>query len=144
MSTRKHLRVGLRLITGITLLLAFPGCSRTTAGFELAGERIAFIRNGITTRVEVLETLGPPLFDFITERVIAYAWETERGVETGYSVFGRHEEVSSKNHDRFLFCVRFDQFDIVTKHGQIRQLEPESSRKAVLRWVAQEEESHLD
>jgi len=99
----------------------------------MKGDRIAFIQNGVTTRAEVVETLGPPLYEFESERTIGYAWETE-GVSWGYTVLGAYHETYRK-HDGWLFFVRFDAGNKVDRHGEARQLETESSRETVLRWL---------
>lgn len=134
MQTIEHQRSAFGMICIIALLLACVGCSHTTAGLKLSGDRIAFIRDGVTTRAEVVETLGLPSFDLLAERAIAYAWETE-GISFGYTVFGNYNEPSRK-HDRYLFCVRFDERGIVSHHGKIRQLEIESSDDAIRRWLS--------
>jgi hypothetical protein len=134
MPTSEHQRSGFWIISVIALLLACGGCSHTTAGLKMSGDRIAFIRDGVTTRAEVVETLGQPLYDLQPERAVAYAWETEGDFGLGASVFGSYKEISRK-HDRFLFCVHIDEHGIVSQHGETRQLETESSNDAIRRWL---------
>jgi hypothetical protein len=123
------------MVSVMALLLSCGGCSHTAAGLKMSGDRIAFIRDGVTTRAEVVETLGLPLYELQSERVIAYAWETEGNVGFGYTVFGGYKEVSRK-HDRFLFCVHFDDRGLVNQHGEVRQLGTESSNDAIGRWLS--------
>jgi hypothetical protein len=106
----------------------------------MSGDRIAFIRDGVTTRAEVVETLGSPLYDLQPERAIAYTWETE-GARFGYTVFGNYKEISRK-HDRFFFCVRFDELGVVRQHGEARQLETETSDEAIRRWLSKKSVSY--
>ena len=61
----------------------------------MTDERTAFIRNGVTTREEIVETLGPPLHDLRPERTFAYYWEIE-GPSLSYSVFGKSNEIDGK------------------------------------------------
>jgi hypothetical protein len=133
MPTSGQQRSGFWMISIFALLFACVGCSHTTTGLSMTAERTAFIRHGITTRTEVVETLGPPLYDHGPERTIAYAWETE-GVGWGYSVFGRYHEIDRK-HDRWLFCVHFDDSNRVDRHGKTRQPETESWKESILRWL---------
>jgi hypothetical protein len=136
MPISKHQRSGFWIINVIALLLACGGCSHTAVGLKLSGDRIAFIRDGVTPRAEVLETLGLPLYDLQPERTIAYAWETEGSVGFGYTVVGSYKETYRK-HDRFLFCVRFDEHGIVSQHGETRQSETESSNDTIRRWLSE-------
>ena len=99
----------------------------------MTDERTAFIRNGVTTREEVVETLGPPLHELESERTFAYYWEIE-GLRVSYSVFGKSNEIDGK-FERWLFVVRLDDNNRVNRHGKTRQLETETAREAILRWL---------
>jgi hypothetical protein len=111
----------------------FIGCSHTH-GLKMTPERTAFIQNGITTRTEVIETLGPPLYELGPERIIAYAWETESNVTTYYTALGSYHEFD-KSHSSWLYCVHFDERNNVARSGKIRQLDTESYTEAIMKWL---------
>jgi outer membrane protein assembly factor BamE (lipoprotein component of BamABCDE complex) len=69
------LSVGLALGLG-AVSLGWSGCSHLSRGTSLDGERIEFIKDGVTPRAQVIYNLGEPLFDFPAHRVIGYEWET--------------------------------------------------------------------
>ena len=109
------------------------GCRHTETGYEMTGERIAFIRDGLTTRAEVIETLGVPLHEFEAERTMVYGWETG-GLRGGFNLFGRFHDIG-QNPERWLLCVHLDQTNRVDRHGTTRQLETESGKEAALKWL---------
>jgi|WetSurMetagenome_2_1015567.scaffolds.fasta_scaffold215075_1 hypothetical protein len=135
MKTIARERSGLGIISIIALLFGCGGCLHTRSGLSMTDERTAFIRNGVTTREEIVETLGPPLHDLRPERTFAYYWEIE-GPSLSYSVFGKSNEIDGK-FDRWLFIVRLDESNRVDRHGKTRQLETETAREAILRWLEQ-------
>lgn len=123
------------MICAVALLAAGVGCSHTTTGLRMTSERIAFVRNGATTRAEVVENLGPPLYEFESERTIGYTWETE-GIGWEYSILGDYHEINQKR-DRWYFFLRFDENNKVSRHGKARKLEAESLKEALARWLAE-------
>jgi hypothetical protein len=133
MKTIPHERNGLGIISIFALLIACGGCSHTRTGLSMTDERTAFIRNGVTTREEIVETLGLPLHDLKSERTFAYYWEIE-GPRMSYSVLGKPNEIDGKFH-RWLFIVRLDDSNRVNRHGKTRQLETETATEAILRWL---------
>jgi hypothetical protein len=131
--TIAHERNGLWTISIFALLIACGGCSHTRTGLSMTDERTAFIRNGVTTREEIVETLGPPLHDLKSERTFAYYWEIE-GPSFSYGFLGKSHEIDGK-FDRWLFIVRLDDSNRVNRHGKTRQLETETVTEAILRWL---------
>jgi hypothetical protein len=127
----------LQLLLVLTLLLPglalLAGCSHTH-GLQMTTERISFIQKGTTTRTEVVENLGPPLFDLGPERTIAYAWETESSMNTGYTVFGSYHEIEKKA-SRWLFCVHFDESNKVDRSGKTKQPDTETATDSILKWL---------
>ena len=64
------------LVLALAVSVASCGCAGVSAGHRIGADTIAFITPGITTKQEVLENLGSPLFDLEGGRLIAYYWET--------------------------------------------------------------------
>ncbi|MFM1942072.1 MAG: hypothetical protein RI897_1054 [Verrucomicrobiota bacterium] len=124
----------LPLACALTLLFTASSCSQTT-GLKMSGERIAFIHDGTTTRKEVVETLGTPLYDLPPEQMIAYSWVTSTAMASR-SLAGSPGEVSIQS-DQSLFCLRFDQQDIVQHHGRLKVRGNESAEDAMRRWLAE-------
>jgi hypothetical protein len=115
---------------GLALL---AGCSHTH-GLQMTTERTAFIQKGTTTRTEVVENLGPPMFELGPERTIAYAWETESSINSSYTVFGSNHEIDKKA-SRWLFCVHFDESNKVDRSGKTKQPDTETATDSILKWL---------
>ena len=64
------------LVLALAVSVASCGCAGVSAGHRIGADTIAFITPGITTKQEVLENLGSPLFDLEGGRLIACYWET--------------------------------------------------------------------
>jgi hypothetical protein len=149
-ATLQVMKSGFWIISIFALMLACGGCSRTTTGLSMTKERTAFLRNGVTTRTEVVETLGPPLFDLQSERTVAYYWENE-GLSWGYRypLLGKpkteaekatgvgYHEIYKKADPCWLFCIRFDDSNRVIRYGKARQLQTESWSEAIVNWLHQ-------
>lgn len=124
----------LAFLCTFVLLFTAAGCSQTS-GLKMTGERIAFIQDGATPRKEVVETLGTPLYELSAERTIAYSWVTSKAMASR-SLAGSPSEVSIQS-DQSLFCLAFDQQDIVQHHGRIKVRGNESAEDAMRRWLAE-------
>ncbi len=124
----------LPILCAFVLFFSASGCSQTT-GLKLSGERIAFIHKGATPRKEVVETLGTPLYELSPERTIAYSWVTSKAMASR-SLAGSPGEVSIQA-DQSLFCISFDEQDLVRNHGRVKVREKESAKDAMQRWLAE-------
>ncbi len=134
-TTNRSLKTGFGILGAFSLLLLGGGCTTSVdTGLRMEGNRIAFIKAGITERSEVMETLGAPLFEFKEDRTIAYYWETS--LAYSYSGgFGLGSGKVSTHCRRWLFCVHFDENNKVDRFGNTQQLESETPKAAAIRWL---------
>jgi hypothetical protein len=133
--------VGLLWLCGVT------GCATRDSGYKISNDTVAFIQPGTTTRAEVIENLGPPLFELNDLHVSAYSWGKMRltsggkpvssegmdprqmGYSTGPSPSDTGPMVESR---RWLYCIAYDDQGKVTRLERIK-LEGAPSLEAALR-----------
>lgn len=92
---------------------------------------------GITTKQEVLENLGSPLFDLEGGRLIAYYWETTGQLKASFFGFGPEAGEIGPKQKQWAFCVAFDVGGRVTRRATISTKHDETVRDAVLKWHSQ-------
>lgn len=149
-------RIQIGLWSLLALLLA--GCISRNTGYRISDETIAFIQPGVTTRAEVVENLGPPLFELKDPHVVAYSWgkvkpavskapAAEQGFQPtpfGYGAGGvgstapasPWEGTDSVESRRWICCVALNEKDVVTRSGKFELKGATSLEKAVREWVA--------
>jgi hypothetical protein len=130
------------------------GCASRETGYRISEETVAFIRPGSTTRAEVMENLGPPLFELQNPRVLAYSWGKVHGVVTkpvtqeqmpipgqvGYEppLNDPSDNTTSVESRRWIYCIGLDDQGRVTRQGKFELRGADSVENAVRRWAAVE------
>ncbi len=102
----------------VLVLLGPQGCIIPTGGGPprpSGPEKIAFIHPGVTTRSEVLATLGPPEAVTNDGRIIGYDWE---GRQWGGAFLGL--DARDWGAPIWAILVEFDQSDVVVKAEAIK------------------------
>jgi hypothetical protein len=141
-----------QLAAALILAGAFCGCARGTTGYRISDETVAFIHPGLTTRSDVVENLGPPLFELKNPHVVAYSWGRVRSAggrpvvqeqmpdpgRTGYETAPppSDEDSSSFEARRWICCVALDDKDRVTRFGTFEMHGAASLEQAVREWAA--------
>lgn len=122
------------------------------SGYRITKETTAFIRPGTTTRADLIENLGPPLFELKDANVLAYSWGKVRPTgarrvqnqemnpqsgQPGYSTPQPPplEETSAVEAKRWIYCVALDSEDHVTRAETLRLEGEPSLESAVRRWI---------
>jgi len=68
-------------ITACSLALCFTGCvlvpvgSKVSSGYSPSSETLAFLKLPGTTQADVVENLGPPLYESASTHTFVYVWE---------------------------------------------------------------------
>lgn len=129
-------------------LLALSGCAaivipvsdgEVTSGRKIGVENIAFFKQGVTTRAEVIQTLGQPNIDFKDLRVIVYHWSVRSAyvpwvVGSGGRGTGDIMEIS----DKYTLLIALDEKDYVLR-SEISKVWPGTPiRSHTLKWVEHE------
>lgn len=125
------------LVLALAISVAGCGCASVSAGHRIKPDTISFITPGITTKQEVLENLGSPLFDLEGGRLIAYYWETTGQLKASFFWFGREGGEIGPKQKQWAFCVAFDVSGRVTRRATISTENDETVRDAVLKWHSQ-------
>jgi hypothetical protein len=129
-------------------LLALAGCAaivipvsngEVTSGRRLTQENIAFLKQGVTTRTEVIQTLGQPDMDFEDLRTIVYQWEIHSAdfpwiiVSTGETTGG-----ALKVSDRHALLIAFDGKENLLR-SEITKVPPNTPlRTHTVKWAEQQ------
>jgi hypothetical protein len=141
-------------LLALALCCGVPGCATRDAGYKISDETVAFIQPGTTTRSEVVENLGTPLFELRNPTVLAYSWGKVR--PTGGNAAARQEAMQSRRMTfgsyetgpppiddttlvetrRWVFCVELDEANRVTRTGRLKLEGAESLEQAVRRWAS--------
>ena len=132
----------------------WAGCARTTTGYRISEETVAFVQPGATTRADLIENLGPPLFELLEPHVVAYSWGKAKGVVTSASAAsdslhagpsgpagtmtttGPAMESMSVESRRWLYCVALDASNHVIRSGKFELEGANSLEAAVRQWAA--------
>jgi hypothetical protein len=139
------------LALAAALTIIGSGCASRTSGYKITNDTVAFIKPGVTSRAELVENLGPPLFEMKNPHVVAYTWGKVRptasrssaNVEVmqpqdrlGYPTAPPSGEESGLIESRrWIYCVALDDQDRVQRSETVK-LEGETSLgNAVRRWA---------
>jgi hypothetical protein len=140
---------------GLIAVAVLCGCASQDSGYRISNETVAFIRPGVTTRTEVVENLGPPLFELKDPHVVAYSWGKVHGTvsraavsqsanpalrpsQSGYAPEpAAPEETGTVESHRWICCVALGPQDRVTRFGTFEVQGATSLENAVRQWAAQ-------
>ena len=111
----KHLRFSRRLLIGTWLVVLQSACSNITASPvdpSIAIKKFGFLRDGETTKQEVLDRMGPPVGVNETDRTLTYrVFENELGkIDLGVSEYLRAE---------YSLVLIFNDKDVLRQHSLI-------------------------
>jgi hypothetical protein len=135
-------------IIGVIVICA--GCASRDSGYKVSNETVAFIQLGVTTRAEVVENLGTPLFELKEPHVAAYSWGKLRATggnpaaagqgyqrqEMGTAIpAGPVEETGLIETQRWIYCLRLDAGNRVTRAERIKLEGATSLEDAVRKWA---------
>jgi len=129
---------------------AYSGCASRTSGYKITHETVAFIKPGATTRAELVDNLGPPMFELRNPRVMAYTWGKVRPTaskpaasvqgmqpQTGYvAAPPSSEESGLVESRRWIYCIALDDEDRVVRSETVRMEGETSLESAVRGWMA--------
>jgi hypothetical protein len=106
-------------------------------GEQVTQQQRQAIRPGVTTRGEVLGSLGPPDIEWENERVFAYRWEMRQGLLL-YAIGGGYDAEAGiiEVPQGYLLLVQFDEFDRVRRVEQLPDKALQSFGKQVRQWAA--------
>lgn len=145
----------LELVFSLLLAGALDGCATRSSGYRITNETIAFIQPGSTTRSEIIENLGPPLFELTEPHVVAYSWgrvhlttnkapSQEQSFQPAPAGVGGYaappspspwEEEDSVESRRWICCVALNEKNVVTRTGKFEIKEATSLENAVRQWA---------
>ncbi len=146
-----------RLGPVFALAACLSGCAHGTTGYRISEETVAFIHPGTTTRSEVVENLGSPLYELPDPHVMAYSWGRVRGVVTGPAtggvsaqpsqaspmspqpapmLNGSNDNTETVESRRWICCIALDSNERVTRFGTFEMKGAGSLEQAVRQWVA--------
>ena len=109
------------------------------SGRKITNENIAFIKEGVTSRSEVIQELGSPDIDFKDLRTIAYTWEVVGAYMPwffgyGYSGAGGVEKIGKP----YVLLIAFDKDELVSNF-EIKQRWPLDTVKGhAVKWIERE------
>lgn len=116
----------------LTAILGSVGCGTTRAPNTIRSDAIAFLRDGVTRRAEVLDNLGQPLVVLDKEHAIAYAWSTKR--QSSYDEVPPWL-VGVDNSQRRMLCIALDEKDVVQRHAVVKGPDGGSLAADLGNWV---------
>ena len=121
-----------------------PGClyvpvseSKVLSGEQVTEPQRQAIRPRVTTRGDVLASLGPPDIEWENERVFAYRWEMRQGLLL-YAVAGGYQGDAgiAEVPKGYLLLVQFDESDRVRRVEQLPDKALHSFGRQVRHWAA--------
>jgi hypothetical protein len=126
----------------LTSLVFTDGCSSFPAREQ---RMVSFIKPGVTTKAEVLENLGEPIWQ--QERGIAYLWNPSWSTHPrnrGAEFYAEHPEYAgyhnggrdSVDHEYSVFCIAFDADGLVLR-SEILEADSGATNEAVASWFQQ-------
>ncbi|EEF59287.1 hypothetical protein [Pedosphaera parvula] len=134
---------GRKIFSGTFWILLLTLCGGCSAFWKRDRQMVDFIKPGITTKAEVLENLGQPLW--VEEGGLAYLWNPswgayphrrassrsnyKRSTQSGSQHEGRH----NVDREYAVFCVAFDSRDHVSE-SEFLQVGDGSADDEVAAW----------
>ncbi len=112
---------------------------KALSGRKITAENTTFIKSGVTTRREVIQTLGQPDMDFKDLRIIAYSWNV-LGAYVPWVVGtpGGGGAGIMEISDKYVLLIAFEKEDRVSRF-EIKKLWPlDTIRDHVLKWTGRE------
>lgn len=109
------------------------------SGREITNENLAFIKQGVTSRNEVIQELGPPAMDFKELRATAYSWEV-LGYYMPWVIGGGLSGAGgvAKIGKPYALLIAFDKDDHVSKF-EIKERWPlDTLRSHAVKWIKRE------
>src|SRR5713226_4615984 len=73
--------------------LGLVSCAWPQSTQFLRTPSVAFVEDGMTTKQEIIETLGEPFVSFKPEKAMAYQWEKSRSTDAFPGLRDEHELV---------------------------------------------------
>jgi hypothetical protein len=135
----------------MVLALAWSGCAARDSGYKITDATTAFIQRGVTTRAEVVENLGPPLFEIEDRGVAAYSWGRVRATGgrtpagdpsmpsrrmSSTPELGAFDETGLIETQRWVYCIAYDQNGRVQRAERVKLNGAGISlEQAVRRWA---------
>ena len=134
----------------LMLIASLVSCATPDAGYKITDETIAFVQPGVTTRSEVLENLGSPLFELKEPPVVSYSWGKMRSTGARAAPVRsddlRQEQSAARLEDpseqsgtvesrRWVFCIALDANDRVKRVQKIELRGQTSLEQAVRAWA---------
>jgi hypothetical protein len=134
----------------LTLAWVLAGCATVNSGYRISDETVAFIRPGVTTQSEVVENLGPPLYELKAPHVMAYSWGKVRVTAGAPAVQDSSRQPGlpsapeptppvdsgSIESRRWICCIALDVDNRVTRFGRFELAGATSLESAVRQWAA--------
>jgi hypothetical protein len=140
------------LVLALVGSVALLSCATRDSGHRISNDAIAFIEPGVTKRSEVVENLGPPLFELQEPRVAAYSWGRLRATGSRPAIreqsfenrrMGYNTTLTPPPEDsglmesrRWICCLALDQEDRVLRVETIRLEGNISLEEAVRQWAS--------
>lgn len=118
------------------LAMVMAGCSHVIAGNEISLAHIAFIRPGVTSRTEIVENFGRPMWESEDATVIAYFWQTGGNATNTLRRHGITDpERTFVNYRARCFVVRFDGNGRVQNCNFLEAEDSQQLEARLLDWV---------
>lgn len=114
-----------RFSLGLFLCVALAGCAQVIATpQEIEQRSLSFLRDGKTTKQEVILRLGIPSAQFQAERILAYRLsynEQSKEVLTApREVFVRDPRIAGWTMSQYNLVLVFDENDILRQHNFLK------------------------
>jgi hypothetical protein len=127
------------LVICLTSLVFTEGCSSFSAREQ---RMVSFIKPGVTTKAEVLENLGEPIWQ--QEGAVAYLWNPSWSAHPrhrGADYYAQHPEYAgyhrggrdAVDHEYSVFCIAFDAEGRVSR-SEILDTDSGATNEAVTSW----------
>ena len=133
----------------LPVFLTLSGCitiptpeNKVLSGEKVTNLQLVFVKQGMTTKSEITDQLGPPDIFLIDKNIFAYDWQTRQAIMI-WAIGGPYQaSVGAADIPKnYVLLIRFDAEDIVQNYEITTRSLFVSYGDHLIRWIRKDEKS---
>ncbi len=147
MSPHTQIITNTKIFAFLPILLVLSGCitiptpeNKVLSGEKVTDQQLVFVKQGITTKSEITDQLGPPDIFLIDKNIFAYDWQTRQAIMIWAIAGGYQASVGAADIPKnYVLLIRFDAEDIVQNYEITTRSLFVSYGDHLMRWIRKDE-----
>ena len=139
----------IKIFAFLSVLMFSYGCitiptseNKVLSGEKISDKQLVFIEQGITSKSEIIDQLGPPDIHLLDTNIFAYNWQTRQAIMIWVIGGGEGAAFGAVNIPKnYMLLLRFDSEDIVKNYGITTRSLGKSIGDHLMEWIQEDEKS---